>query len=80
MLVLSRKKDEKIVIGDGIEVVIVEIKGDTVKIGVSAPKDVPIYRSELLEAVKQANIEASKQMQIDLDVIAEMLKKKGKAE
>ena len=46
MLALSRKKDEAIIINDNIEVKILEIKGDQIKIGVSAPKSVPIYRKE----------------------------------
>lgn len=48
MLALSRKKDEAIIINDNIEVKILEIKGDQIKIGVSAPKSVPIYRKEVL--------------------------------
>ncbi len=78
MLVLSRKLDEKIAIGDNIEITVVEIRGDTVKIGISAPKDVKIYRGELLEAIQQANIEAGMQPAPDLDIIAKKLKSKGK--
>jgi carbon storage regulator len=66
MLVLSRKKDEKLVIGDEIVITVVEIRGDTVKLGISAPKDVPIYRSELIEAIKEANVEASSAPVVDL--------------
>ena len=47
MLALSRKKDEAIVINDDIEIKVIEIKGDQVKIGISAPKSVPIYRKEV---------------------------------
>ena len=46
MLALSRKKDEAIIINDDIEITIIEIKGDQVKLGISAPKSVPIYRKE----------------------------------
>jgi carbon storage regulator len=53
MLVLSRKLNEAIMIGDGIVVRIIEIKGDRVKIGFAAPNTVSIMRSELLTAVKQ---------------------------
>ena len=74
MLVLSRKKDEKVVIGGNIEVIIVDVKGDTVKIGISAPGDVKIYRGELLDAIRQANIEAAMQPAPDLDAIAKKLK------
>jgi carbon storage regulator len=76
MLVLSRRKEEKIVIGDAIEVTIIEIRGDTVKIGVSAPKTVPIYRAELLDAVKQANLEAAAQAPVDIIELAKLLKPK----
>jgi len=54
MLVLSRKKDEKLMIGEDIEVTIVEVKGETVKIGISAPPEVKIYRGELLDAIHEA--------------------------
>jgi carbon storage regulator len=49
MLVLSRKTGEKIVIGNDIEVVVLEVRGDRVKLGIAAPADVPIHRSELHE-------------------------------
>lgn len=53
MLVLSRKKDESIVIGDGIVVRIVEIRGDKVRLGIEAPKDVPVHRQEVYDAIKR---------------------------
>ena len=77
MLVLSRRKDEKIIIGDDIEVTIVDIRGETVKIGVSAPKEVKIFRADLLEAIRQANIEAASQPAPDLDELDRKLKRKG---
>ena len=78
MLVLSRKKDETIKIGDSIELTVVEVKGDVVKIGISAPKDVKIFRGELLEAIRAANIEAASQSAPDLGAIAKKLKLPGK--
>jgi len=74
MLVLSRKKDEKISIGDNIELTVVEVKGDVVKIGISAPREVKIYRGELLEAIRAANIEAASQPSPDLGAIARKIK------
>lgn len=58
MLALSRKKNEAIVINNNIEITILEIKGDQVKIGVSAPKEVPIYRKEVYVQIQEANQEA----------------------
>lgn len=51
MLVLSRKRGERIVIGDGIEIVIVEIRGDKVRLGFDAPKDVSVHRKEVADAI-----------------------------
>jgi carbon storage regulator len=51
MLVLSRKKNESIVINDNITVVVVEIRGDKVRLGIEAPKDVPVHRKEIFEAI-----------------------------
>ena len=51
MLVLSRKKDESIVINDDITIVVVEIRGDKVRLGVEAPKEVPVHRREVFEAI-----------------------------
>ena len=58
MLALSRKKDEAIIINDNIEIRILEIKGDQIKIGISAPKSVPIYRKEVFTQIQEANKEA----------------------
>jgi len=52
MLVLSRKKNEQIVIGDTITITIVEIKGDNVRIGIEAPRDVEVHRQEVWNAIK----------------------------
>lgn len=55
MLVLSRKKNESIIIGDTIKLVVVEIRGDKVRLGVEAPQDVPVHRQEVYDAIKRAN-------------------------
>ncbi len=54
MLVLSRKKNESIVINDDITVVVVEIRGDKVRLGVEAPKEVPVHRREVYDAIKRS--------------------------
>jgi carbon storage regulator len=55
MLILSRKIDEKIMIGDDISVSILEIRGDQVRVGVDAPKNVKVYRREVFDAIKAEN-------------------------
>ena len=51
MLVLSRKKNESIVINDNINIVVVEIRGDKVRLGIEAPKEIPVHRREVYEAI-----------------------------
>ena len=58
MLALSRKKNEAIIISNNVEVTILEVKGDQVKVGITAPKDVPIYRKEVYKQIQEANKEA----------------------
>lgn len=65
MLALSRKKDEAIIINNDIEIKIIEIKGDQVKLGISAPKHVPIYRKEVYLQIQESNKEAAGSLQID---------------
>jgi carbon storage regulator len=59
MLVLSRKKNESIVINDDITIVVVEIRGDKVRLGVEAPKEVPVHRREVYDAIKRSEQEAN---------------------
>ncbi len=53
MLVLSRKKDEKILIGDSITLMVIEIRGDKVRLGIDAPRDVTVHREEVYEAIRR---------------------------
>lgn len=59
MLALSRKSGESIVISNDIEVTVLEVKGDQVKIGISAPKSVPIYRKEIYLQIQEENKQAA---------------------
>ena len=65
MLALSRKKNESIIVNNDVEITILEIKGDQVKIGITAPKSVPIYRKEVYLQIKESNKEASVSEGID---------------
>lgn len=70
MLVLSRRVNDSIAIGDNIEIVVVEIKGDQVKLGVKAPKEVKVFRGEIHAEIQKENRAASEsQLPPDLDKI-----------
>jgi len=74
MLVLTRKVGQKLIINDNIEVVILESRGDAVKIGVNAPKNVTIFREEIYEEIKKANVESSKDVKLsDIDKAVSLL-------
>ena len=60
MLVLSRQKDESIVIGDDIEITIVDVRGDKVRLGITAPRSVPVHRREIYEAIQREKSEKAK--------------------
>lgn len=60
MLVLSRKQDEKIIIGDNISLMVISIQGDKVRLGIEAPKNVSIHRQEVYEAIKRRNSKPSR--------------------
>ena len=59
MLALSRKKNEALVINNDIEITVLEVKGDQVKIGITAPKEVPVYRKEVYLQIQEANKSAA---------------------
>ena len=65
MLALSRKQGESIVIGNNIEITVIEAKGDQVKIGISAPKSVPVYRKEIYAQIQEENREAVANLDVE---------------
>lgn len=65
MLALSRKKDEAIIINNNIEITIIEVKGDQVRLGITAPKSVPVYRKEVYLQIQESNKEAMQSQGID---------------
>lgn len=75
MLVLTRKKDESILIGDGIEIIISEISEDKVKLAIKAPKNVKIFRKELIKAVEDENVKSAELSGIDISKLGEVIKK-----
>ena len=60
MLVLSRQRDESIVIGDNIVITIVDIRGDKVRLGINAPAEIPVHRQEVYDAIQRENLRASR--------------------
>ncbi|AGL01698.1 carbon storage regulator CsrA [Desulfoscipio gibsoniae] len=77
MLVLTRKKKQGIMLGDNISITILEIGEDTIKIGIEAPKDVTILRSELYQAVKEENITAITSDHNAVDALKKIFANKG---
>lgn len=65
MLALSRKQGESIMIGSNIEITILEVKGEQIKIGISAPKSVPVYRKEIYTQIQEANKETVASIDIE---------------
>ena len=69
MLVLSRQRDESIVIGDNVIVTIVDIRGDKVRLGIEAPGEIPVHRREVYEAIQRENRRASQLEPKDAQVL-----------
>ncbi|HHV96235.1 MAG TPA: carbon storage regulator CsrA [Clostridiaceae bacterium] len=77
MLVLSRKKDQSIVIGDNIEITIIDIQGDQVRIGINAPKNVAIHRKEVFLEIQEENKRAARSKTVVPEAINELFKRKN---
>ena len=72
MLVLSRQRDETIIIGDNIEITVVDIRGDKVRLGVRAPKEISVHRKEVYEAIRRENREAAQVKPEDLSALGKL--------
>ena len=72
MLVLSRQRDETIMIGDDIEVTVVDIRGDKVRLGINAPKEISVHRKEVYDAIRRENRAAAQVKPEDLSGIARL--------
>lgn len=72
MLVLSRQRDQSIVIGENVVITVVDVRGDKVRIGIEAPKEIPVHRQEVYEAIQKENAE-----QLDTQPEAEMKPKQA---
>jgi carbon storage regulator len=79
MLVLSRQKNEAIMIGDDVEITIVDIRGDRVRLGITAPQSVSVHRKEIYEAIRRENIEASRTKISDLSALDSLIGGKAQA-
>lgn len=79
MLVLSRQRDETIMIGDDIEITVVDVRGDKVRLGINAPRVVCVHRKEVYEAIQRENASASQQVDVgDLAEADSQMKVKDK--
>ncbi|MGD9581386.1 MAG: carbon storage regulator CsrA [Vampirovibrionia bacterium] len=79
MLVLTRKTGQKLIIGDNIEIIVLDTKGDSVKIGIKAPKNITVYREEIFEEIKKANKQSTRNVLIaDLDLAFDLFETKKK--
>ena len=65
MLILTRKINQSIMIGDQIEIVVVEVRGDQVKLGIKAPKNISVHRSEVYKEIQEQNKKASKTLKLE---------------
>ena len=80
MLVLSRHRDETIMIGDDVEITVVDIRGDKVRLGINAPRHVQVHRKEVYEAIQRENAEAAGLRVDDLTVANKNLRRSGRSD
>ena len=76
MLVLSRQRDETIMIGDEVEITVVDIRGDKVRLGINAPRTIQVHRKEVYEAIQRENAEAANVQIDDLSGLEQQARRK----
>ncbi len=77
MLVLTRKVDESIMIGDSIEVKVLAVDGGSVKLGIQAPREIPVHRKEIFEEIRRENVAATQAPDFDVARLKDLLRKKA---
>lgn len=75
MLVLARKVNQSIMLGDQIEIIVVDVQGDQVKLGIRAPRDVKIFRKEIYEEIQKENIRAAQTTDKSLEKLGDLFSK-----
>ncbi|MFS8524883.1 MAG: carbon storage regulator CsrA [Limnochordales bacterium] len=74
MLVLTRKRDESIMIGDDIKIIVVDVRGDQVKLGIDAPRHIPVHREEVYKEIQEENRRAALKEAPDLSALGRVLR------
>ena len=72
MLVLARKVGQSIIVNDNVEILIIEVRGEQVRLGIEAPRSIPVHRKELLEQIRAANLRAAT-AEADIDIATQTL-------
>jgi len=76
MLVLSRQRDETIMIGDEVEITVVDIRGDKVRLGINAPRRIQVHRKEVYEAIQRENADSANVQVDDLSGLSQQMRRK----
>lgn len=79
MLVLTRKRDESIIIGDDIKITVVDVRGDQVKIGIDAPRSIPVHREEIYNEIQEENRRAALKSGAAIDDLGSVLHRSNEA-
>lgn len=74
-MVLTRKRDESIIIGDDIKIIVVDVRGDQVKLGIDAPRHIPVHREEIYKEIQEENRRAALSAEQDLKALEGLLRK-----